>query len=336
MKIKSMLVGPAAKPNGGGLQDKLKALMVVHNHLKRSGRGNASYRSQEARAERIFHIFRTLTKELRCGIEDPHNLRPAHIEKLVAHWVQKGLSASTIENNLSVLRLLASWINKDGMVKRLSTYDSTIKRTYAATKDKSWSTTVEDPWVLWDRVYAKDPGVAKQLLLGMAFGARRKEMVAFKPFIHIKAEHVEFYEGTKGGRPRVVPITTEFQQEVAAIVKEHVLRRSGKPQGFIGNPDKTFIQNLWRFDNTLRACGITKKDEGVTAHGLRADYANNELAKRGLITTIRGGSGSLPDKFATKLAFLQVSEALGHSRVGVMTAYGGPMRPPRAPPDTEP
>lgn len=323
MKLKSLQEKPVQKANGGGWQDKLKVILHEHNHLKLSGRGNASYRSQEARATRIWNFFEVLRRDLHFGIADPKNLKPKHIEALVKYWVDKQLSANTIDNHLTVLRLFSSWINKTGMVHSLSHYCPDMKRTYAAQTDKSWSATGKDPWELWDKVYEKDKVVGMQLLLGMAFGARRKEMVSFKPFIHCHEQYIELFQGTKGGRPRIVAISNEFQRAVTQVLKDFVRSRGGKPEEYLGSPDKTLLQNLNRFDYVLKSVGITKKDEGVTGHGLRAEYANNELQKRGLITTIRGGTGKLGDKFSTRLAYLQVSEDLGHSRVSVMPAYAG-------------
>ncbi|CAN5151782.1 hypothetical protein BH11PSE11_BH11PSE11_06750 [soil metagenome] len=201
----------------------------------------------------LYNSFTAPRKDLHFGIEGPSNLRPKHLEALVKYWIEKGLGAATIENNLSIFRLFSSWINKNGMVKSLAHYAPHMKRQYAAKSDKSWSAKFESPWKIWERVLRKDENVAMQLLLGFAFGARRKEMVRFKPLLHANSIYIELCDGTKGGRRRVVPVESEFQQHVVRLVTEHVQKRKGRPDQFIGNPNKDLKQNLARFDYVMQA-----------------------------------------------------------------------------------
>lgn len=323
-----LVTPPVHKRHGGGWQHKLKMILLEHNHQKKNQKGQASYRSQEARATRLFDCFRTLRRDLHYGIEDPKNLKPRHVEALVKFWVEKELAPSSIDNNLSVLRLFSGWVNKNGMVKSLSDYAPDVKRTYAATRDKSWSANVEDPWALWERVYQEDKNIGMQLLFGMAFGARKKEMLCFKPFIDVRKYIIVLKDGVKGARIRDVEIETEFQHAVLEALKDHIRKRKGTPKEWIGDPRKTLKQNESRYYYVLRKCGVTMAGEGVTGHGLRVEFALSQLEKRGLVSTLRGGTASLPDrdKFTESLHYLRVSEQLGHSRKSVITAYYGPLR----------
>lgn len=307
----------------GGWQNRLKALIEQNNHQKANKRGNLSYQSQSDRSDRLFRIFNTLTKTLKFGIEDPRNLKPKHIEAVIKHWIAKGLSAATIENYLTILRCFCQWIHKAGMVKKLDVYMPGMRRTYAAKIDRSPQFNGSDFWEVWDQVNAKDQNVARQLLLAMAFGARRKEVVMFMPLIHDKGLYVELVSGTKNGKPRTVPIDSDLKREVLMTLKAHVSQKHGYAKAHLGNPDKSLAQNLKRYSYVLGACGITKDERGFTGHNFRQEYMIDQLAKRGVVATIRGGNGKLGSQLETDVAYLQVSEQAGHGRVGVMTAYCG-------------
>ncbi|MBX9901811.1 MAG: integrase domain-containing protein [Burkholderiaceae bacterium] len=329
MKVKkdqTMYSLPTHAANHGGWQSRLKILLAENNHQKSNGRGNLSYQSQSDRSDRLFRIFNTLTKVLKFGIEDPANLKPKHIQAIIEFWVEKKLSAATIENYLTILRLFCKWINKRGMVKSLSDYAPGMKRTYAAQVDRSPQFNGADFWRLWDEVSQKDGNVGRQLLLVMAFGARRKEAVMFMPLIHDKGLYVELVSGTKNGKARTVPIDSELKREVLCKLKKYVSEKYGYGKAHIGHPEKTLAQNLKRYSYILGACGLTKDDLGFTGHGFRQEYMIEQLAKRGVVATIRGGSGQAMTKLETEVAYLQVSDQAGHSRTSVMTAYAGARR----------
>lgn len=327
MKLKSMQIQCVGQENPvrkGGWQHKLKKLLVVHNHLKSNGRGHVSLQSQKDRLDRLFRIFNLLTKVLKFGIEDPANLKPKHVQSLVDHWLGKNLCASTIENNLSLLRLFCNWINKPGMVKGTVVYAPGLKREYAAQVDRSPQFNGAVFWRLWDVIYAMDQFVAMQLLLVMAFGARRKEVVMFMPHLRDKGQYVELVSGTKGGKFRTVPIDSILKRQVIKTLQNFVTAKCGNAaKAHIGHPDRTLAQNLKRYSYVLGAVGMTKAEFGFTGHSFRQEYMNDQLELRGVVPTIRGGSGKAETRLATDIAYLQVSEQAGHGRKSVMTAYAG-------------
>jgi integrase len=322
--LRSSAVSEVGKKKGW--QSRLQELINANNTMKVSGRGSTSYATREVRARKLFLIFNTLTKELKFGLEDPVNLKVKHIECLVNHWIAEKKAAGTIEMYLSYLRVLCQWMNKSGMVKGLGEYAPGIKRVYAAQRDKSFTGNDVNFWDVWQKVYDMDSYVGMQMLLINAFGLRRKEAVMFQPVIADKETHIEVYDGTKGGRPRTVPINDDLKRGTLATVKNFIAKKCGRASGHIGHPDKTLLQNMKRYSYVMGACGISKKELGVTGHGLRAEYAIDQLIKRGLIPTIRGGTGQANSAFKTKAAALQVAAELGHNRCSVMTAYAGSWR----------
>ena len=68
-------------------------------------------------------------------------LRGKHIEALAKDWYARGLSASTLHNNLSIFRTFAEWIGKAGMVRDIQHYlePGVTTRSSIAREDKSWA-----------------------------------------------------------------------------------------------------------------------------------------------------------------------------------------------------
>jgi site-specific recombinase XerD len=320
--------GIVTQQRTAGWKSKLAELLKQNNHLKLSGKGNTSYRTRDERSEKLYLIFNTL-RELRYGIEDPANLKPKHVETLVNYWIDNKYAASTIDNNLSHLRALSVWIGKEGLVKPLSEYAPEVKREYAARTDKSFVGNDVDFEEVWKKVRDMDEYVAMQLLFVKAFGARRKEAVMFKPLIADHGLYIELFAGTKGGRPRIVAIDNDQKRAVITLLKNFVAKKTLNAKGHIGHPDKDLAQNLKRYSYVLGACGINKKDLGVTGHGLRAEYVIDKLIGLGVVPTIRGGDGKAETKLETDIAYLRAAEDTGHSRKSVVTAYAGALMAPK-------
>lgn len=310
------------KPKKKGWQTHLKEILDANNHLKAEGNKSASYKTRNDREANLFKIFYTLTKDLKYGIEDPRNLKVKHVEALIAHWKEKELSAGTIETYVSCLRTLCGWMNKPGMILPLFHYAPDLKRTYASQHDKSFTGSEVDFWKVWNDVNVVDKHTAMHLLLIKAFGMRREEAIQFKPIIHDIGTAIQVFDGPKGGRPRLVPIQNDFQMAVLAACKNFALA-TGNPKKHMGHPDKTLAQEKRRYDYVMEKVGLTKKDKGVTGHGLRAEYAIDRMIEGGIMPTVRGGAGLGAGTFDDRAAALRVSESLGHSRLSVMPAYGG-------------
>ena len=170
-----------------------------------------------------------------------------------------------------------------------------------------------------------DKYVGHQLLLIREFGLRRKEAVCFRPHICFDRDNqvVQVYQGTKGGRYRVLPVRTESQREALEACCKLAKRHSDH----IGDPDRTLEQNLRRFQYVLEQLGATRDKLGITAHGLRHEYANNRYQDlTGEKSPLQGGSAEVFVQDETKAARRKIAEELGHSRLRVTTAYYGSSR----------
>lgn len=276
--------------------------------------------TQEKRKTVILGCVADLYK-LGYFLESMHNLKEKHILDWVSLLVKNKQAPSTIQNKLSVLRIYCSWIGKIGMVKTPGYYvlDARLVTRQTATKvDKSWDG--HDMVKLIKAVCQKDEIVGMQLKLCNAFGLRRLEAIMLKPFVADEGDVLHVRHGTKGGRPRLVLIRTEEQRAVLEEAKAMVNPKLGR----IGALGKSLKQAVNRFKYVMRYCGITKAGEGVTAHGLRHGYVHrrHEMTT-GVKLPVKGGRPGELDPVIAKIAKLKLMEEVGHSRVSVMTAYGG-------------
>lgn len=255
-------------------------------------------------------------------IESLSNLREKHIVAWVELLVKNGQAPSTIQNKLSVLRIYCGWIGKKGMVRSPEYYvtdASLVKRVTATRVDKSWDS--KNVSNLIAAVSQKDPIIGMQLKLSKEFGLRRLEAIMLKPHVSDEGEYLHVRAGTKGGRPRMVPISTEQQRSLLEEAKSMADPKSG----LICRPGKTLKQAINRFKYVMRYCCITRAGEGVTAHGLRHGYVHHRYQARtcGGKLPVKGGKPGEVAPMIDKVAKLKIMEEVGHSRLSVTTAYGG-------------
>lgn len=255
-------------------------------------------------------------------IESMSNLREKHIVAWVSLLVKNGQKPATIQNKLSVLRIYCSWIGKNGMVRSPEYYvtdAALVKRVTATTTDKSWDgKNVEH---LIEAVSKKDQIVGMQLKFGKEFGLRRLEAIMLKPYVSDEGAYLHVRAGTKGGRPRMVPISSEQQRSLIEEAKS----MSDPKSGLVCRPGMTLMQAINRFKYVMRYCCITRAGEGVTAHGLRHGFVHHRYQERtgGGKLPVKGGKPGNVDPMIDKVAKLKVMEEVGHSRLSVTTAYGG-------------
>lgn len=302
-------------------QTQLAKLLAEHNGKASRSNKIVGERTKDKRAHILYLSFQRLWDD-GYKIQNPHNLKESHVHHLATEWEKEGASPATLQNRLSILRIYAEWIGKPGMIKASEKYVSDpekIRRQYVAVEDKSWTTKGVDIEKMLIAVSAYDRHCAMQIKLIRAFGLRRQEGVAIKPLRADKGQYLLVTDGTKGGRDRVVPIETEYQKQVLA--ESQAL--AAENRGFISDRSLNLKQALRRLTYVMERYKITKKVVGTTLHGLRHEFANDSLERKGFISPVRGGQVAVEEKDKEKLARLAVSEELGHSRESITTAYYG-------------
>ncbi|MCK9987522.1 MAG: hypothetical protein AzoDbin1_03994 [Azoarcus sp.] len=283
--------------------------------------------TMEKRAKRMFGALNEL-QAMGFKFKSLESLSPRHIHALGKAWVEAGHSPSTIQNDLSMLRMLGEWIGKPGLVGRSEDYvpdKQFVTRTTNAQYDHSWTAAGVDAERLIGLVSSYDTHVGMQLRLCHAFYLRRQEAVMFKPHLADRGTHIIVRDGTKGGRERSVDIETDYQRKVLDEAKAMVRGKTGH----VGRPEHTLKQALDRFSNVCRRFGISKSALGVTAHGLRHQGLNDLFESvAGVPSPIRseGDMRAAIDAVGREqidLARARVSQAAGHARLSISGSYIG-------------
>jgi site-specific recombinase XerC len=256
------------------------AYFTKYNSQHSKKNKGVSFKTMHDRQRMVVSFFRELRHETPYRNLDPRQLANRHIEAMVTRWLERRLSTATIHNYLSFLRTFAGWIGKAGMVREPEFYvgaDSPhAHRSEVATEDRSWSAMNVDISAKIAEIARFDSWVGLQLELEAGFGLRGKEARHLKPhgaivtrdaanprdaaafpecrtFLHISA-------GSKGGRPRDVPIQTQAQQDLLDQVMKLV-----PPGSYVGRPGFTSLQNQAHFYYVIRKFGISKADLGVVS-----------------------------------------------------------------------
>jgi integrase len=238
------------------------------------------------------------------------SLKGKHVQTLLDRWQGEGLSSGTIKNRLSHLRWWAEKIGKAGILPADNTQLGVAERRYVTniSKARELGTGLEQ---------VTDVHVRMSLQLQAAFGLRREEAIKFQPCYADRGDHIALKGSwTKGGRERIVPVTTTEQRDVLQAAH----RLAGK--GSLIPAHKTYIQQRHIYDGQCKAAGLSKM------HGLRHQYAQSRYeALTGWKAPAAGGppSGVLSDtQQAMDVEVRQaISRELGHERLQVTSIYLG-------------
>ena len=292
--------------------------------------------SQKTTEARLYGVCASLNTLLDPGfaIKTLDHVGAKHIAALHASWCEVGgrhqKSSGRIHNLNCYLRLLFDLhLGKHGLVKPVSFYAADCKRTYAAVEDKSWEGQNLDVEAIIGGIAAQGGDhqiVAAQLELCLAFGLRVSESWLARPLQlldeGIGREILRIQHGTKGGRPRDLPLIELAQLDVLTRVASFA---RGQHQTMI--PVRYSLPQ-WRnrYYTIVRAHGLQRDNEGgslgVTTHGLRHQYLH-ALYKRltGCDAPIKGATTIAMDTHRAALKTL--IEHAGHSDVRKASAYLG-------------
>ena len=301
-----------------GWKTTLANLLAQRNSAKIDGR-TAGKATRKKRADVLFSAFEEL-RELKYRLDDVHSFRDTHMKVLGRHWEEKGLSPSVIVNRISIFRVFSSWIGKPGMIgtsKRYVESPNSVKRSTICKQDKSWSAKGVDIAAKIADVAAIDKRVAIMLEFEWRFGLRPLESLLLKPHQADQGSWLLVVFGAKDGRPRPLPINRPEQREL--LIRAKAMTRLNES---LADPFKSAKQADSAFYRVMKKAGITKKN-GITAHGLRHQFANDTFeAIAGTPSPVRGGT--MPsDKEMFHFARQQIALLLGHGREDICTHYIG-------------
>ena len=319
---------------------KAQIAMFFREYTIKAGTGRArpvSERTSSVYADTLIRVVDDL-RVCRAAIKNLGELGKTHVLALIKHWAAQGQSAATLQNKISVLRRYLTIIGKEHAVARgaaLRTWlnqqgvQAHTQRQTVARVSKAWDEKQVDFREVLAKLQDISPITAIQLEVQAAFGLRMKESIQLNPKAADYGDILRVVHGTKGGLPRDVgfdpdPDIRAWQRDVLERAK---LMAEPNRKGTLSSPGKRLDQSKAHFYYQVRKVGITQDQLGVTAHGLRHQYA----ARRYQQLTGFGApvSATAPHHIndAIRQADLMargiVSRDLGHFRVDVPQAYLG-------------
>lgn len=256
-------------------------------------------------------------------IQNLTDLSAKHVRILTKIWVSRGASASYLASQNTALRRLTIWMGKLDAVPRLCDLvnDPMIyRRSYSALTSKSWETAGIDIEKVFKDMDALCDVTGLQLRLILVNGLRAREAIMFRPFEADRGDSLFITNGTKGGRTRSIPIESQLQRDILDRCK---VVANGNARGLVSpQPGRSVRVNLDRFYYLCKKVGITKKDLGVTPHGLRHTFAARKYEQQTGTKSPVDGGGEV-NREADQLARKDISELLGHSRTTITSSYLG-------------
>ncbi|MCY4419832.1 MAG: integrase domain-containing protein [Gammaproteobacteria bacterium] len=239
------------------------------------------------------------------------SLKPKHIEALVQHWQDRGLSIGTIKNRMAAVRWWATKVNKRNVMANSNEHYGIPDRRFVTNEDKAKDLTKEQ------LSKVKDDHVRMSLELQKAFGLRREEAMKFMPSYADRGDHIQLKASwTKGGKSRTIPIRTVAQREVLNRA------RGLAGLGSLIPSHRSYVHQLRVYEGSTLRAGLS------SMHGLRHAYAQERYEElTGWKCPATGGlntkSLSPEQRELDREARLTISQELGHEREQVTAAYLG-------------
>lgn len=285
------------------------------------GRRRSIAVATEGKYVQALRTFVNELDELNIRVRNLNELTTKHLVRVMRAWEEKGLSASTLATRYSCLKRVYMWMGKGGglgSVKSLMANPQSAMRSYSAVTQQAWDQKGVALAELLPLIDEQCPYTGAHLRLCQAFGLRVQEAISLKPEESDKGDALLILHGAKGGRGRTIPVASEYQREVL----DHVRMVAHPRTGLLRKSSQTLAAAKSHFYEIMRRFGLTKSGLGVTAHGLRHQYANQEYKNiSGEDAPVNGGLQI--DRETEMTARKAVTERLGHSRTQITTAYTG-------------
>lgn len=243
-------------------------------------------------------IGRTMQK---YGLNSIKDIKPAHVGRYFAELRGKGLSEGRIANHASAMRCLCSMMGKSEIVpsnRELGCARDVANRTKHADERMDVAKVAETRARLSE---------ASQVAydMGRYFGLRQKEALLSNITVDKDGVICLVVEGAKGGRPRVVPVTTYEQLEVLA---RNTAYRSAHG-GTLIDAGLSLKQGIKRMQNELASAGANR-NSGANTHSLRREWIIVECQR------IKAAPEAEREGMLKELV-----ESVGHGRTEVIGAY---------------
>lgn len=216
--------------------------------------------------------FVMILREVGYGVKKWTNVNNKHVESVVTHWQEKGLSPKTIKEYLSGVRVVAGFFGNTSIsgenarfgipeIKYITNADKSLPKEHYERALKT----------LLLREHPHDERIAAMFKLERYLGLRTEEAAKFNPRESLlPGGRVYVCRGTKGGRERTLGTVSgdarkamEFAEKIIGSKKNLIPKAEG------------MTEQEWRgiYYARLREIGITKSLSNASGHGNRHAYA---------------------------------------------------------------
>lgn len=276
--------------------------------------------------------------ERKVHIDNLTDLSTKNVITLVRYWGEQGHAEGTIAWRVSILRRFLTMIGRPSAIPKGRVWRQTLRqngvtagtigRSNLPDMPKGWRDLGIDPIPIIKKIAEEEPVVACALAMMYAFGLRVNESVQIQPRLSDKGTYLLVHRGTKGGKLREVPFSTNperaaYQNEVLTWAKELADKHR---KGVLALPYMNLLQMKNRLRYLVRIHGISKDGTlGVTPHGLRHQFGTD------LFKELTGLPAPVLEQVPhetyvqngekVRWALLEVSRQMGHERPSISGAY---------------
>lgn len=294
-----------------------RSLHAYTSHRERS------YKSHANRVQRLNRSMQTI-RDLGYRITDVNNLKQSHVKALVEHWKDSNISTAEIKNRMTDMRWLAEKIGKQNMIPRTNRELGIEDRKMPGNEINRAVTRSQE-----DLARISDDCTRMSLRAQELFGLRKKESI----MLNIKRDYDEKNgvlrlqdrgSGTKGGRPREIPIRNNEQRQY--LIEAKNFQQDRGLRAFIGKKydgsDRNLKEQMNVYDKNCERAGLSNN------HGLRHHYAQTRYEElTGWKCPRQGGKTfaemTPEERLQDHEARMIVSAELGHGREYVTRTYLG-------------
>jgi hypothetical protein len=307
--------------------NRLEYLITKALHAHRGARSKSTLRRQEAEGKQMARQLYGAGYKLTALSQ----IRGKSVDCLTDIW--KGdradpttgrvrqLAAGTQAIRLTTLRLICHFAGKEGLVPKSNKRAGLVPRERVPAANIAWKLSNTD------LAKVRSPEVRLVLRLQAAFALRKEEACLLDARIADRGNVLQLTRGTKGRRPRSIPIVSDEQR---ALLREVKIFNDSTPRGTLVT-GASLKQSYSTYKNDMAAAGLTH------GHGLRHRYAQerhfaltqerDKEKHEGWLSPKAGGPAT--DKLSEDNRIIDnavrelLAEELGHTRTRVCAIYIG-------------
>lgn len=218
--------------------------------------------------ERVLRKFLIFTEGVRNVSVDIEEVGVRDVEGFLEYESERGLSPSSLNHSLYVIRAFFDYLEKREIVKK--NYARVIEPMKYVKKERVFLSDDEIRGVI-DRVMEE---VYRVAISTLAFtGLRISELCNLKTSDVDLKEGILKVKGGKGAKDRIVPINIKLKRRL----KEYLKMRSPKEGHFFMNESKPLSPHM--INQRLKEAGKCLNKGNITAHILRHSFATNLIRK---------------------------------------------------------